>query len=274
MCANSTAISRPVRVASSTFRLPQVTAPHGRFTFALQQWLARLGQEQGGAPGARSAQLQSLQVSGRVILHRLHALPLPAFPPPRVIALDDWAWKRRKRYGAIVVDLERGRPIALLAERSQAVVKHWLKRHPTIQIVARDRSKEFAEARTAALPKATQVADRWHLASNLTAPLNKVVAARWKHLSKATRPQAAAPEPAPVSPPLPTRHPSPGEARYQQMLTLVQAGLPTRSIAERLGVSARTLERWRAQQHGPYAAGRKPRRSPFDWTTLYLHQRS
>ena len=129
-----------------TERLPQVTAPHGRFTFALQYWLARVGQEHGGAPGARSAKLLGLQVSGRVILHYLHALPLSAFPAPRIIGLDDWAWKRRQRYGAIVVDLERDKPIALLAERSQATVQQWLKRHPTIQIVARDRSKEFIAA--------------------------------------------------------------------------------------------------------------------------------
>jgi transposase len=256
-----------------TERLPKVTAPRGRFTFALQRWLARLGQEHGGASGARSANLLGLRVSGRVILRLLHALPLAHFPAPRVIGLDEWAWKRRKRYGAIVVDLERGKPIALLAERSQAIVKQWLKRHPTIQIVARDRSKEFAAAITAALPKAQQVADRWHLAANLTAHLDKVVSARWKPLTKAARPQVAVPEPVPVSPPLPPHRPSVGEARYQQMLALVQAHLPTRLIAERLGVSPRTIERWRAQQHGPHTSVRKPRRSSLDWTTSYLHQR-
>lgn len=256
-----------------TERLPQVTAPHGRFTFALQQWLAQLGQEHGGAPGARSAKLLGFQVSGRVMLRLLHALPLPAFPAPRVIGLDDWAWKRRQRYGAIVVDLERGKPIALLAERSQAAVQQWLKRHPTIQIVARDRSKEFAAAIAAALPKAQQVADRWHLAANLAERLNKVMAARWKHLTKAAHPQAVVPEPVPGTPPPPERRPSAGEVRYQQVLALAEAHLPPRLIAERLGVSRRTIGRWLAQQHGPYTAERKPRRSPFDWTTPYLHQR-
>lgn len=256
-----------------TERLPQVTAPHGRFSFALQHWLARVGQEYGGAPGARGAKLLGLRVSGRVILRLLQALPLPAFPAPRVIGLDDWAWKRRERYGAIVVDLERGKPIALLAERSRACVQQWLKRHPSIQIVARDRSKEFAAAITAALPKAQQVADRWHLAANLTEHLNKVVTARWKHLTTAARPEVAVPEQALVAPPPPEHRPSAGEARYQQVLALAQAHLPTRLIAQRVGVSTRTIERWLAQQHGPHTAVRKPRRSPLDWTTLYLHQR-
>ena len=50
-------------------------------------------------------------------------------------------WKRGQRYGAMVVDLERKRPIALLPDRSQQTVIQWLKRYPTINIVARDRSK-------------------------------------------------------------------------------------------------------------------------------------
>jgi transposase len=64
-----------------------------------------------------------------------------------------------------------------------------------------------------------------------------------------------------------------GETRYQQVLALAQAHLPTRLIAQRMGVSPRTIERWLAQQHGPHASPRKPRRSPLDWTTRYLHQR-
>jgi transposase len=161
----------------------------------------------------------------------------------------------------------------LLAERSQAAVQQWLKRHAPIQIVARDRSKEFAAAITAALPKAQQVADRWHLAANLTEHLNKVIAARWKHLTKAAQPPAVVPEPFPGAPPPPERRPSAGEVRYQQALALAQAHLPISLIAERLGVSRRTIERWLTQEHGPSMAERQPRRSPFEWTTPYLHQR-
>jgi transposase len=194
-------------------RFPQVTTPHGRFTFALRQMLAHLGQEHGGAPGARSAHQLGIQVTPRAVLRFLHALPLPAFPSPRIIGLDDWAWKRRERYGAIIVDLERGHPIALLPDRSQETVRPWLEQHQTIDVVARDRSKEFAAAIDAALPHATQVADRWHLACNLTEQLDKVVSSRWKVLTKAMRP-ADSPPPALVVPPPPTeRRRSAGEER-------------------------------------------------------------
>ncbi len=121
-------------------RLPQVTSPHGRFTFGLREFLSQLGREQGGASGARSATLQGLQVTARAVLRFMQALPLPPTAPPQIIGLDEWAWKRGQRYGTIVVDLERNKPIALLADRSQEVVAGWLKRYPTIQIVARDQS--------------------------------------------------------------------------------------------------------------------------------------
>ena len=67
------------------------------------------------------------------------------------------------------------------------------------------------------------------------------------------------PELIPVSTPARRPRQASGEARYQQMLALAQAGLPTRTIAKRLGVGQRTIQHWLAQTHGPYAGARKPR---------------
>lgn len=127
-------------------------------------------------------------------------------------------------------------------------VIQWLKRYPTIKIVARDRSKEFAAAITAALPQARHVADRWHVAKNLTEQLDEVVSARWKQLTKAVGEVETPPEPALTTHPASGPRQPVGEARYQQMLVLAQAGLPTETIAKRLGVEPRTIQRWRAQE--------------------------
>ena len=177
-----------------------MTSPHGRFTFALRQFLGQLGGEQGGASAARSATLQGMQVTARAILRFMHALSLPSIAPPQIIGLDEWARIRGQRYGAIVVDLERNKPIALVPDRSKPTVVQWLKRYPTINIVARDRSKEFAAAITEALPHAKHVADRWHVTKNLTEHLDKVVSARWKQLTKAGGEAEMPPEPVLVSP--------------------------------------------------------------------------
>jgi len=108
---------------------------------------------------------------------------------------------------------------------------------------------------------------------NLTEHLDKVVSARWKQLTKAVGEAETPPEPIPLSPPAPRPHQAPGEARYEQMLALAQAGLPTGTIAKRLGVGQRTIQRWLSEGHGPYTGPRKPRRSPLDWSTRYLRQR-
>jgi transposase len=255
-----------------TERLPEVTSPHGRFSFSLRQFLGQLGREQGGASAARSAVLLGMQATARAILRFMHALPLAPIAAPRIIGIDEWAWKRRQRYGTIIVDLERNKPIALLPDRSQQAVTHWLKSYPTITVVARDRSKEFAAAIAEALPEAKHVADRWHVAKNLTEHLDKAVSARWKQLTKAVG-ESELPEAVPASRPSRRPRQSAGEARYQQMLTLREAGLSTRSIAQRLGVGARTIQRWLAEAHGPYAGRRKPRHSPLDWSAQYLRER-
>jgi hypothetical protein len=152
-------------------------------------------------------------------------------------------------------------------------VVQWLKRYPTITIVARDRSKEFAAAITAALPQARHVADRWHIAKNLTEHLDKVVSQRWKQLTKGAGEAERLSEPLAIFSPARRPRQPVGEARYQQMLALREAGLSTGSIAKRLGVGQRTIQRWLALQHGPYAGSRKPRRSPLDWSTRYLWER-
>jgi len=82
-----------------------------------------------------------------------------------VIGIDDWAWRRNQRYGTIICDLERRRPITLLPDREPATAQAWLAGQPQIAVVARDRGG-YALAATKALPQATQVADRWHLMEN------------------------------------------------------------------------------------------------------------
>ena len=250
-----------------------MTSPHGRYTFGLRHFLGQLGREHGEAAGERSAHLLGIQVTARAVLRFLHARTLPDVIAPQIIGLDDWAWKRRERYGAIIVDLERNRPIALLSDRSQKTVAQWLKRYPPITMVARDRSKEFAAAITEALPRARHIADRWHLAKNLTEHLDKVVSARWKQLSKVSSQVETGPHL--ISPSPSSRRPrqAPGEARYQQMLVLRESGLSTRIIAKLLGVTQRTIQHWLTKEHGPYAGARRPRRSPLDWSAQYLQTR-
>ncbi len=85
---------------------------------------------------------------------------------PRVIGIDDWAWKKGHRYGTIICDLERHRVVDLLPDREAGTVEAWLAERPGIEIVSRDRGGGYGSFVTRALPGARQVADRWHLLEN------------------------------------------------------------------------------------------------------------
>jgi transposase len=129
----------------------------------------------GGKPGARLAEALGCAVSRETLLRLLRGRVLPPSPTPRVLGIDEWAYRRGRTYGTILVDLERHCPVDLLPDRSVASVEAWLKAHPGVQIVSRDRSEVFAEAIARGAPQAVQVADRWHILKNLTEAVEEVL---------------------------------------------------------------------------------------------------
>ncbi|MBA3948309.1 MAG: ISL3 family transposase [Herpetosiphonaceae bacterium] len=155
--------------AKRTFaeRFGAMLPPYARRTARLTDALSAIGFATGGSGAARLAHLLAMPLSPRTALRILHAQCLPAPAAPRVVGLDDWAWEKERSYGSICVDLERHQPIDLLPDREPTTIAAWLRDHPTIEIVARDRGKEYVEGVNQGAPQAIQVADRWHLIKNL-----------------------------------------------------------------------------------------------------------
>ena len=123
-----------------------VPAVHARRTARLDGLVHHLALALGGRPAASLARRLMMPVSNDTLLRVVRRRGRPAPPAPNVIGIDDWAWKRNQRYGAIICDLERHRPIKLLPDREPATAQAWLTGQPQIAIVARDRGGGFALA--------------------------------------------------------------------------------------------------------------------------------
>lgn len=175
-------------------RLPSVVKPYARKTTRLHEILNLVGFALGGEGGARLLRRLGMMASPSTLLRYVGSSPEDAYPQPHVVGIDDWAFRRGRRYGTMIVDLERHQVIDLLEDREAGVVRAWLERHPQIRVIARDRGGAYAEAATKGAPQAMQVADRWHLMHNLADALEVFLLQKRKLLREAARTETESPE--------------------------------------------------------------------------------
>jgi transposase len=280
-------------------RLPDLVQPRVRSTMRLLASLRSLGFATSGEAGSRLATQMGMQVSPSTLLRRIKdaSLPLPTHTVTKV-GLDDFALRRGLTYGTIIVDLETHRVLDLLPDRTSATVISWLQAHPEIELISRDRGKDYAIAARLGAPQAVQVVDRWHLLHNLSEALSLLLARHRdeiKHTSRGLAPPPGEPMPPPeeqgaseftppAAVPLVLEHAYRApkiqalqDARraqrlacYEQVVTLRNQHVTPDEIAERLGISTRTIARWLAQDGIPLASQRRRRASLLDPYEAYV----
>src|SRR5687768_12582633 len=233
-----------------TERLPTVAPLYARTTTRLGHCQASTGLALGGAAGSRQLARQGMPASRNTVLRRVRSQLPPVYPPPGVVGIDDWAWRKGHRYGTIVVDLERGCPIDVLEDRLADTVADWFKAHPEVNVVARDRAESYASGIRQGAPEAVQVAERFHLMQNVAAALEQIFSAHRQDLDAINEAQrqalvtradgsVAVPVPPPPRPPTAQERAESSRARrlalYENIWELRRQDWSADDIARQLG---------------------------------------
>jgi transposase len=275
-------------------RLTPFAQPWARVTQRLYQIVQILGLATGGRLGVRVTDRLGIETTRQTILRRIMALPPEPVGQVPQIGVDDFSFRRGRKFGTIVVDLQTQKVIDVLPDRTAETLAAWMQKHPEIEIVSRDRGGDYAAAARKAAPQATQTADRFHLYKNLTEDVELTLArcrteirkgafdALSDEEKKAGEPLSLptefvslenwkpAPDPCTERARL-TRH-TERQDRYEQVMALRALRFGNEEIARRVGLTARTLQNWQKKGFSLMQRRRK-RSSCFDPYASYVLSR-
>lgn len=257
--------------------------PFARRTRRLAEAQGRTGAALGGEASARLLSRLSMPASADTVLRLLGRLPPPLQTDPRVVGVDDWAKCRGRGYGTIVVDLERRRVVDPLPDRTATTLAGWLRQRPRIEVVARDRSTEYASGIAIGAPAAVQVADRWRLLADLGQAVERWLAgAHGRSWGLPAIPDGGDAVPAGRTGPFPrgaadARVGSDSRARrlasYDEVQRRCATGEPLIPIARAMNLARGTVRNYAHALSFPERGARRPGRSIIDRHLPHLQAR-
>jgi len=229
--------------------LPNLAIRYARRTNQLHQALQDIAFESGGEGGSRMAtNLHYGDISPDTLLRIIRDTSQDNYSTPRYLGVDDWAMRKGRKYGTILVDLERHTVVDLLPDRTSAVLETWLKAHPGVELITRDRSGSYSEGATRGAPNAIQIADRFHLLANLTDILKHIIERNSGVLKISPPPPPENIETEPVAEQKVAQTISAGLAHrqelYKQVQELHRQGMSYRGVAKSLGMATNTAMKY------------------------------
>lgn len=236
----------------------EAVAAWGRRTARLRDTQRSVGLVLGGEGGARLIERLGMATSADTVLRIVRDSGAVPHSIPRILGVDDWAWRRGKRYGTVLVDLEGNKVVDLLPDRDGGSLATWLQAHPGIEIIARDRGGAYARGAREGAPNARQVADRWHMLRNCSDILLGAVERRYRLISEIGKSLAEPHSTGAIS--LGERSPTPGYrqnalerqrtsrsrrmAAYDKVADLRAKGCTISAIAIETGLDRKTVRQW------------------------------
>jgi transposase len=130
--------------AQQTFaeRFPETLLLHAQRTQRLTGILTLFALALSGRAGERLLAQAGMSTSADTLLRLAKRAASPAIKAPEILGVDDFAFRRGKTYGTMLVDLKTNRSLDLLPERTGDALADWLRQHPGVKLISRDRSSE------------------------------------------------------------------------------------------------------------------------------------
>ncbi|ERT08711.1 transposase family protein [Lyngbya aestuarii BL J] len=270
-------------------RITDVAVSWARKTQRLTQQLTAIGLALAGNAGVRLSKYFGFQVSRNTLLNLVRIIPLAPIQTPLILGVDDFAFRKRHTYGTILVYLEKSQPIALLEDREAETLIEWLKEHPGVEIVSRDRSKTYEKAVRQGAPDAIQVADRFHILQNLVEALEQVFRSHLQTLKEVEKLHTGSPVNDPSKVEVVAVPPASNQTQkelskatqrrerriliHKQVWELRRQGLSGKAIAKKLGIGVTSVFRYLRHPQFLERQGRSDRgRSKLDPYKIYILQ--
>lgn len=264
-------------------RLGSFVEAWARKTIRLRKAIEAIGLATCGEGGARLADRLGITTSPTTVLRCVMAVPLAPVEPVSHLGIDDFALRRGRTYGTVLVDLIRHKAIDLLPDRKAETAKAWMQAHAEIELVSRDRGGDYATAASQGAPQAVQTADRFHLCKNLTEAVEKALARCRAEIRKSQKTERKSAKEAELETPPPAPVTSDGKPysahqaerydRYQQVVALREQGAKVKDIAQRVGLGRRTVQRWITDGTYVETNYHHRHRSRFDAYETYVRKR-
>lgn len=267
-------------------RLPHIARVYARQTERAAEIVRLIGYVAGGRPGQRILERLCMCTSDDTVLRRVQEESVQQdCTLIRNLGVDDWAWRKGQEYGTILVNLDLHRVADLLPDRAAESFSEWLKQHPEIATISRDRCGLYADGATLGAPQSQQIADRFHLILNLSSTMERVLEERSRQLvlppaaDAATDSVLPSPDTGGDAIAIPPRA-SPAQLRrqrrlerYEQVVSMSNSGQSQAAIARALGMERKTIRRW--LRNGQFPERKPPHRRPAKVNQFgeYLQQR-